>query len=750
MDPPPEGIVLVYGITQESEGSVYHLRGKAKVESTDYLIEADEIDYNEATGIAEARGHAHFINFDGGEELYAERIDYNYKNDTGTFYKVEGSLKGKIEPRPGVMITESPFHIQGEWAERYKDQYFLYKGVVTDCRMPKPWWTLTAPKFDIIPGDRALAYKSIFKLRGIPLLYAPVFYRALNDEPRHSGFLTPNIGSSSKRGFMFGVGYYWAINRSYDLLLRPVWFTKRGLAYTIDFRGKPTQKSDFDVYVYGVNDKGLVQPDGSVLKQGGYIIAATGKTDIGKGFYARANINYLSSFEFRQAFTESFNEAVFSEVNSVAYVAKNWSTYNFDVVFADLENFQSTTPGDKISIRALPQVEFNSRAREINEKILPVWVSWDTTAGLMSRSQPLFQTRNAVERIFAQPQIMTALRWKDITLFPAFSIREAYYGSSLKPVEPVESAPNVQGANLNELSYQFTADLELPSLSKIYNGPKWMGGKVKHTIEPLASFKLVNGIQDFRQIIRFDQTEIYTDTAEVRYGVTSRLWTKSGQNQMWDWMTFDIEQKRFFNPTFGGAVVSGQRNVFTSSIDLTGFAFIAEPRTYSPIVTDVRLTPKPSFNIEWRADYDPLRGKLVNSSLTADARHESYFLSFGHSRVACVPLGLSENLPPEVCNNLSNETRVLAPPSNQLRAMVGLGNENRKGWNAGVLTIYDYSLNTLQYANTQVTYNTDCCAFSGQYRRFNFGTRRENQWRFALVVANIGSFGTLRRQERLF
>jgi len=56
----------------------------------------------------------------------------------------------------------------------------------------------------------------------------------------------------------------------------------------------------------------------------------------------------------------------------------------------------------------------------------------------------------------------------------------------------------------------------------------------------------------------------------------------------------------------------------------------------------------------------------------------------------------------------------------------------------------------MQFANTQITYNTECCAFSGQYRRFNFGTRNENQYRFALVVANIGSFGTLRRQERLF
>jgi LPS-assembly protein len=81
---------------------------------------------------------------------------------------------------------------------------------------------------------------------------------------------------------------------------------------------------------------------------------------------------------------------------------------------------------------------------------------------------------------------------------------------------------------------------------------------------------------------------------------------------------------------------------------------------------------------------------------------------------------------------------------------VGLGRENRRGWNAGFFTIYDYRLGVMQFTNTQVTYNTDCCGFSVQYRRFSFGTRNENQFRVALAIANLGSFGTLRRQERYF
>jgi LPS-assembly protein len=64
--------------------------------------------------------------------------------------------------------------------------------------------------------------------------------------------------------------------------------------------------------------------------------------------------------------------------------------------------------------------------------------------------------------------------------------------------------------------------------------------------------------------------------------------------------------------------------------------------------------------------------------------------------------------------------------------------------------IYDYRLGVLQYATAQVTYNTDCCGISAQFRRFNFGVRDETQILVSFSVANMGSFGTLRKQERLF
>lgn len=713
--------IRVSAAYQEVDGPWRRARGHVEIETTEMLLRADQIDYNEVTAMAEARGNVKYTSFTDGTELEAERAEYNLRDESGKFWSPKGSTPAKIDARPGVLTSSNPFLFQGKWAERIKDRYILYDGFITSCRLPKPWWVLRGPRFDIIPEQRALAYSPIFWLKGVPLFYTPVFYKPLAKQPRRSGFLTPSLGNSSRRGKMVGLGYYWAINRSYDVQYRSQYFTQRGFAHHVDMRGKPRQGSDFNFILYGVNDRGLLLPNGERRKEGGYLISFTGKAELGRGFEAFGVANYLSSFLFRQSFTESFNEAIFSEVNSVGFVTKHWSSFGVNVVAARSENYQSARPDDKIVIRHLPQVEFTSRDRR-PWKNVPVWVSLDSSAGLVRRNQPLFQTRQFVERFDAAPRVMTALRWKEFQLIPSFAARGTYYGSS-------QQDGRVAGQNVVRTAREFGLDLRLPALERIYERPGWMGERFKHVIEPRAGFRYVSGVTDFQRIIRFDETELLTNTKEAEISITNRIYTKSGGVTR-ELLSWEVWQRRYFDPDFGGVIVAGERNVVASSADLTAFAFLDRPRHYSPVISTMRVMPQPGFGIEWRSDYDPLRKGVVNSSFSADARLSNYFFSLGHTHV--------------------RSERLLSPSANQFRGLVGLGAENRRGWNAAFMSIYDYRLGTMQFANTQVTYNSDCCGFSVQYRRFSFGTRNENQFRIAFSVANIGSFGTLRRQERFF
>lgn len=726
--------------TEEKDGSQYHLRGKAEIEGSEVLLSADEIDYDESTGDVQARGNVTFHQYAHDEELHADHAEYNTEEETGRFYSVRGWTRTRIDARPGMLTSNNPMYFEGEWAERLQDKYILHHGMITNCKLPNPWWTLRGPSFDIIPEEHAIAHHATFRLKHMPLFFTPYFYKSLQKLPRKSGFLTPNIGNSSTRGKMIGLGYYWAINRSLDLTYRVQDFTQRGLAHHIDFRGKPHEGYDFDAIFYGVQDRGLQLSNGTRIKQGGFSIYSTAKADLGGGFYGRGTINYLSSLTFRQAFTESFNEAIFSENSSVGFIAKQWSTFSFNTVFARLENFQSTQPNDSIVIRKLPEFDFSSRDRQVWDRGLPVWVSFDSSIGLLRRTQPLFQTRQLSERSNVAPRLMTALGWKGFHLVPSFSIRETHYDESLQDL-------HLSGKNLILSSREFAADLIVPSLERTFNRKTWLGDKLKHVIEPRVSYRYVTGITNFNDVIRFDALDLVSDTNQVEYSLTNRLYAKRGDDvsEVFSWQLW---QRRYLDPTFGGAIIPGQRNVVLSSVDLTPYAFLSGPRHYSPVVSAFRASPKPGFGFEWRADFDPIVNRIVNSGFTTDVRKGNFFVSAGHSLVTCLPL--LPSYASECQSTTPDSSKLLSPKANQFRGRAGFGDPNHRGWNMAFDTIYDYRLGIMQYGTAQVTYNTDCCGISVQFRRFNFGVRNENQFRVAFSVANIGSFGTLKKQERLF
>ena len=741
---PPQGYWDISAAHQESHGSKRYLSGAARIEGADVLLTADEIQSDEDTDEVKAKGNVVFHQYIHDEEIHADRLEYNTRDETGKFYNVRGWSRTQVIAKPGMLTSSTPLYFEAEWAEKVEDKYILHNGRITNCKLPNPWWTLRGPRFDVVQDQYAIAHRGVFFLKWMPLFYTPYFYKSLARVPRQSGFLSPTIGHSSlgTGGYLVGLGYYWAINRSYDATYDILDYTAGAIAHHVDFRGKPTAHSDFDVIVLGVQNTGMVVGG---VKTAGYDITARGHAELGDGFYAGGIVDYLSSLAFRETFTQSFNEAAYSDSSSVGFIGRDWSSFSFDAVASRLESFQSTTPGDDILIRKLPEAEFSSRERQVWEN-LPIWVSFDSSAGLLDRSNPLvagqptFQTPLLTDRVDFSPRVMTAFDWKGFHLVPGFSLRETNYSVSQQDQEVVKH-------DLNRFSRELDFDLIFPSLERVFNRKTIFGDKLKHVIEPRVSYRYVSGVQDFNEVVRFDSTDLVSDTNQLELSLTNRVYTKRGKD-VWELFTWQLWQQFYFDPSFGGAVVPGQRNVVLSSIELTPFAFLNGFRSYSPLVSAMSVTPKPGWRFEWRTDYDPLVKKIVDSGFSADFRKGNFFFSPGYNLVACRPLTPADDI--QCHSSTPDTTRLLSPQGNQIRGRIGWGDPNHRGWNAGFDTVYDYRVGTIQYGIFQVTYNTDCCGFTSQYRVINIGIRDETQWGFAFTVANFGSAGNLRKQQRLF
>jgi LPS-assembly protein len=746
---------------QEKIGSVYKLRGTpalpVEIEDSTLLMRAVELDYDEETGEVHARGNVYFHHFEKNEQLWADRVDYNTDEETGTFYNVRGETHPKIVARPGTLVSDNPFHFEGEWAQRLGTKYVLHNGFITNCKIPRPWWRLRGKTFDIIPGEQAVAHNSTFVLRRVPIFYTPFFYHSLEKVPRKSGFLLPMIGNSSRRGVMLHAGYFWAINRSYDVTYQIQAYPSRGQVHYADFRGKPRVGTDYDVILYGVQDRGLQNGINPPQKFSGLSMTANAKSDLGKGWTARVNINYITSFRFRQEWSSSFNEAVFTEIHSVGFLNKNFANnYTVNVVFSRLENFQSseipfTPPGateptylkNAITIRKLPEAEFTGRDRAIF-KNLPIYFGFETSSGFLARSQPVFNSSNQLIDTFQTPQftnrssisphVTGTLQFAHVRLVPSFGIQETYYGETQTRYQ---DRFRVVGTDMVRSARTFSLDIVLPSFERVFNKKTILGDKLKHVVEPRATYRYVTGIgADYSRFIRFDENDLISNTNELLIGLTNRLYAKRG-NSIDEIFTWELYQKRYFDPTFGGALVNGTRNVFAATADLTAFAFLVEPRSTSPVVSMLRASPVRGLGVQWQADYDHRVGGIIDSSISVDYRFRKYFISAGHNEVR-----INAQAPPSA---------LLIAPANQFRGVIAFGDPNHKGFNAGFVALYDYRQGLVQYTTSQVTYNTDCCGLSFQVHRYNIGPFTDTQFRVAFAVANISTtLGNLKKQDRMF
>jgi LPS-assembly protein len=197
--------------------------------------------------------------------------------------------------------------------------------------------------------------------------------------------------------------------------------------------------------------------------------------------------------------------------------------------------------------------------------------------------------------------------------------------------------------------------------------------------------------------------------------------------------TWEIDQKYFLDPTFGGALVTGQRNVFTTTEELTGIAFATQPRHLSPVVSRFRAATSSHTDTEWDLDYDFQLGRINESTLLVNYNLGSFTIGGGDALLQ-IP-----------------QPNALPLKYQQFRAALGWGGLTRRGFSAATSLGFDAETRQLQFATAQTTYNWDCCGLTLEYRRYAIANvRNENLFRFTFSLANIGSFGNLRRQERLY
>ena len=778
----------ICALQQEKDGDVYKLHGEVEIHYHNYVLRADDLTYNSSTGGATASGH---FTVDGGpndDHIRASHGDYNLTTETGHFYDVTATTGLRFSGNRAILTSTAPFAFTGKRVEKTSsDHYVVYDGTITTCELPHPKWKFQARRVVVDVGGNATIYHSDFFIHGFPVFYFPYATHPVSREARHTGFMIPTVGRSSTKGNIVGESFYWAMNRSMDGTIGGEYFSKRGGSQRGEFRARPSGTSYVDLNYFGVIDRGLGNPP---LKEGGQEVRLAGQGNF-YGFRAVSDIDYLSSFLFRLAFNDIFTQAVNSEVKSQVFLSKAVKGLSLGSTVERYQDFFQTTNAqgalsnppvfDSIRVLHTPSVDASSVDRQIGRS--PFFWSFDSSMAGLSRSEPGFHTSSLLGRFDVSPEISLPVQFHGWWLRPALDLHETYYSERF-----------VNGVDVpdptNRRALETTVELRPPVLEKIFN-KEYLGQKWKHVIEPRIVYRYVTGVNNYADILHFDERDILSDTHEVEYGFVTRLYAKrppsevrecetsmtglavgaAAPEQTVPWgrvgnfenqpcvvgpevrevVTWELAQKYFLDPTFGGALVTGQRNVFTTTEDLTGIAFITQPRHLSPLISRLRVATGSHTDTEWDADYDFQLGRVNASTLLVNYNFGPFTFGGGH---AFLQIPQTNTTPPSLSEGKCGpaaDTSQITCKFQQFRVALGYGGLTRPGFSAATSIGFDTELRQLQFASAQTTYNWDCCGVTLEYRRYAIANvRNENLFRFTFTLANIGSLGNLRRQERLY
>ncbi|WP_019027257.1 LPS-assembly protein LptD [Colwellia piezophila] len=272
-------------------------------------ILADELAFNRLKMQIEAVGNIHYqgnqINI-FAETLSASKVDRS-TTMTSASYQLDGN--------PGRGIAGS-ISIDGEGVLR------LINSTFTTCSQEVPDWQIKAAEINLsASGDFGEAYHAQFRVLDVPVFYVPYFSFPISKK-RLSGFLYPELSSSSNSGVEFSAPFYWNIAENYDATITPRYMSKRGLQLQTEFRYlMDMQSGQIDIEYLDNDNEIKSNDDPRYLARFQHVGTFSEDFRVYLDYTTISDDNYLVDIGSKQY---NSNDAYLYQTGEVAYFGEQW------------------------------------------------------------------------------------------------------------------------------------------------------------------------------------------------------------------------------------------------------------------------------------------------------------------------------------------------------------------------------------------------------------------------------------------
>ena len=534
--------------------------------------------------------------------ISAERLEFDTRTKTGVFYEADGvaSLGDRFDrsffgtQEPDAMFRGREIHKIGP------DKYRVVDGAFTTCVQPTPRWEMVSGSATINLDDYALLKNTVFRVKNVPLFYAPLFYYPIQEDDRATGFLLPIYGTSTLRGQSFTFPFFWAISRSQDATISLDWFSKAGQQLGGEYRYIIGPGSTGTVETSMFNQKEYI-PEGSTepVDPGREYRVLGGMThNIGKGLRARANANYFSSAQTEQLYQQDVFRATQSTRSFGGNITGNWREYMLSGTMDRIDYLRGT--GENVVITAsgsLPRINFSRGERAIGKSPLYFGIGSEYVT-LVRTAEQNDVTIAGSDRGLSRFEVAPTLRMP-FTRVPFFTVNTSVGWRGTYWSESVAGGAQVPEA-LKRQYFDFNARTTGPVMMKIFNNEVEGATKIKHVIEPYFSVRRVTNFDTYPQIVQLEGSDYeYPGTTRIGYGLTNRLYAKKDVAR--EVLNVSVGQN-FYSQAEASVLDPNYQTGFTSR----------PPTKYSPVALSVRGAPTRSLLADFRTEWDHASGAFLS------------------------------------------------------------------------------------------------------------------------------------------
>jgi LPS-assembly protein len=664
-----------------------------------------------------ATGNVVFVS--PSSRIAAERMEFDTKSRTGVFYNASGmaSMGDRVD-RSLFGTQEADALFRGREIHKIGPKtYKVVHGEFTTCVQPTPRWQIAAGSVTLELDDHALLKNSIIRVKGVPLMYLPIFYYPIQEDDRATGFLIPTYGTSTFRGQTLSNAFFWAIGRSHDATFVHDWFSKTGQQVGGEYRYVLGGGSQGNARASILNEHEVDNADGSTTPaQRSYDIRGSMNQNLGHGFRARADANYFSSITTQQRYEQNVYEATNRTRRFGGNLTGNWREY---VVSSTFERNDIFYPDGAITTTGgLPRVNFSRGERRIGRSPLYFGVNGEYNTILWSTEtkEDVTIEDRGLTRMDVNPVLrMPFTRWPFLTFNTSVGWRGTWWNESLDP-----NGLQISDS-LGRRFFDFNARITGPVLTRVFNRPG--GGyaeKFKHVIEPTLFVRRVTPIDNIDQIVKIDGTDyIVGRVTQYTYGLNNRLYAKKTTAR--EILSVSINQS-YYTDARASLVDQQYQSSFTT----------VKPTNYSPVALLVRGSPTVHVQGEFRTEWDPTVHALRTFAATGIVNATHVQASVGWSRRRFLA-----NLPgfdnPDLADHYINASTTVRGLRNRIGGTYAFN--------------YDIRQNFFLQQRYLAYYNAQCCGVAVEYQTFNFlgrvapfGIPQDRRFNISFTLAGIGTF----------